>query len=172
MGGVGLIAFAGLLSLAQISGTPLAGFAVGVVQAIFYVIGVVLLLLGILYLVVGFGYWGGKGWAWALGIILGIIAIIINIVQIGINPLTAASNIFGIIIALIILYYLTRPHVKAFFGKGPPMGPMMGSGTMTASTTGSTMGSGGTSSTMLRCPNCGSSYVPGTTKCPACGANL
>ena len=62
------------------------------------------------------GYFGGKGWAWTLGIVVTILSVILDVVQIAFG---AISNVFGLVIGILILYYLTRPHVKAFFGKGP-----------------------------------------------------
>jgi len=132
----------------------------------------VLLVLGILYLIVGIGYWGGKGWAWTLGIVVTVISLIVDIVQIGINPVSAAGNVFGILIALIILYYLTRQHVKAFFGKAPWAPSTMGGGAMTAMTGGMPSSTTQASPTMVRCNSCGAMSPMGTTKCPSCGAAL
>jgi hypothetical protein len=53
-------------------------------------------------------------WAWTVTVILSIISIALNAISI------ATGNIGGIvsvIISGIILYYLYRPHVKAYFGK-------------------------------------------------------
>ncbi len=33
---------------------------------------------------------------------------------------TLTMEIFGLVLDLVIIYYLYRPHVKAFFGKGAP----------------------------------------------------
>ena len=68
-----------------------------------------------MYFAVGIGYFGGKGWAWTVGIIVTAISIVLDIVQIAFG---AYSNAFGLVIGLLIIYYLTRPHVKVFFGKG------------------------------------------------------
>ena len=57
----------------------------------------------------------GRGWAWTVTIILSIISIVWNTITIA----TAANfgGIISIIIDAIIIYYLYRPHVKAYFGK-------------------------------------------------------
>ncbi len=172
LGGAGLLALAGLLTIADLSSTPLSGIDIATVQLIFTALGAVLLVLGILYLIVGIGYWGGKGWAWTLGIVVTVISLIVDIVQIGINPGSAAGNTFGILIALIILYYLTRQHVKAFFGKAPWAPPTMG-GAMTAMTGGMPpQGPTQAAPNMVRCNSCGAMSPMGTTKCPSCGAAL
>ena len=122
-------AFTNALSNAGYSG--LASIGAGTLAVILLVSGAIALILGILYFAVGVGFFGGKGWAWTLGIIVTIISIVYNIAQIAFG---AFSSVFGLVVAILILYYLTRPHVKAFFGKSPagmgssPMPPSSVSG--------------------------------------------
>lgn len=163
LGGIfGILGGLALIGLSAVAATlvPFAGFAV--------IIGAIILLLGLLDLAIGIGFLSGKGWAWTFGLIVGVISIIFAVAQIAVGFPTA---IVSLIFWLIIIYYLTRTHVKAFFGKAPwtppSMGsPMMGSGTMTA------MGSSTGGATMIRCASCGASVAAGTAKCPSCGANL
>jgi uncharacterized membrane protein (DUF2068 family) len=174
LGGAGLLALAGLLTVADLSGTALSGIDVALAQLIFTALGAVLLVLGVLYLILGVGYWGGKGWAWTLGIVVTIISLIVDIAQIAINPVSAAGNVFGLLLALIILYYLTRQHVKAFFGKAPWGPPGMGGPSMMSA---STMGTSAPPPTVgtnvtVKCPSCGYIAPAGSTKCPNCGAML
>jgi hypothetical protein len=95
------------------------------------VIGAIVLAVGVGYLVVSYGLLKGKGWAWTVTIILTIIAIVIQIISVvstsmlnasfasDINALISGiiSHIVGLAINGVILYYLYRPHVKAYFGK-------------------------------------------------------
>jgi hypothetical protein len=78
--------------------------------------GAVLVALAIVSFIVAYGLLKGKGWAWTVTLILSIISIVWNAITIA----TAANfgGIVSIIISAIIIYYLYRPHVKAFFGKG------------------------------------------------------
>ncbi len=79
-------------------------------------LGVAFLVLALLELAFGFGAWTLKPWAWTLGVasqVLSLILIVINIAT-G-SPIT--SQIVGIIIAAVILYYLFTPNVRAAFGK-------------------------------------------------------
>ena len=98
------------------------------------VIGAIVLAVGIGYLVVSYGLLKGKGWAWIITVILTIIAIAVQIV----SGITASmfnasfiddtnsfvtgiiAQIVGIAINGVILYYLYRPNVKAFFGRSLP----------------------------------------------------
>jgi hypothetical protein len=77
-------------------------------------VGGILIILGIISFIVAWGLLKGKGWAWSVTMVLSIISIVIGVIS-----LVAGSigSIVNIIIAGIIIYYLYRPHVKAFFGK-------------------------------------------------------
>ena len=77
-------------------------------------IGIILLALGIAYLVMAYGLWKGKAWAWTITLILSAIGIIVAIVSIVLGNVAAIINA---IIHGIVIYYLYRPNVKAFFGK-------------------------------------------------------
>jgi len=84
----------------------------GLITGIIAFIGIVFVILGLIAFLIAYGLWTGKGWAWTLCLILSIIGIILSI-------LSLPGGVIGLIIDILILYYLTRPHVKAFFGKGP-----------------------------------------------------
>lgn len=91
-------------------------FPAAILAAVLLVYGAVLAILGIFAFVIAYGLWTGKGWAWTLAIILAIIAIIMGLISL-------PSGIVTILINVIIIYYLTRPHVKEFFGKAVPLPP-------------------------------------------------
>jgi len=96
----------------------LSSLGVVTISALIIVLGAVILILGILYLAVGVGFFGGKRWAWTLGIIVSVIGIVLGIIQVAFGNY---GSVLSLIISLLIVYYLMRPHVKAFFGKGTPM---------------------------------------------------
>ena len=77
-------------------------------------IGIILLTLGIAYLVMAYGLWKGKGWAWTITLILSAIGIVVALLSIAAGNIGA---IFSIVIHGVVIYYLYRPNVKAFFGK-------------------------------------------------------
>ncbi len=170
VGGVVLIGV-GTLAASQIAtGVTNAGYSglsslsTGTIATIVTVLGAVLLILGLLYLAYGIGFFTGKGWAWTLGMIGTVLGIILNIVQIALGSFTSAG---GLIIGLIIVYYLTRPHVKAYFGKGAPMAPVSGmpQPSVMTSSMGSTLSS-------MNCKSCGASIPAGATRCASCGASV
>jgi uncharacterized membrane protein (DUF2068 family) len=98
---------AGDIDLSQVPPSLISGAIVAV--------GGVLVAIGIFSFVVAYGLLKGKRWAWTLTIILSIIIIVVAAISIA-----TTGNIFSIIsivISGIVLYYLYRPHVKAYFGK-------------------------------------------------------
>jgi hypothetical protein len=133
-GGLSLIGAGALFSISSSdnpnnpNGPESMGSFFGIV---FLSLGAILLVVGIGYLVMSYGLLKGKGWAWTITIILTVISIAIQIVSGITNSVIVASisndgasilsgligQIIGIAIDIIILYYLYRPHVKAFFGK-------------------------------------------------------
>ena len=100
---------------------PLAiGAFVPELSILLFASGGVLIAIGIGYLVVSYGLLKGRGWAWTVTVILSIISIVLNAISIAAGNI---SSIISIIISGIILYYLYRPHVKAYFGKGVSQSP-------------------------------------------------
>jgi hypothetical protein len=112
--GISAMAIAPLIPMAAqsqdlaggISSAMLGGFAVAA--------GAVMLALGIASLVIAYGLFKGRSWAWTAAVVLSIIGIVMSVVSI-------VTGNFGSIVSLIIngiiIYYLYRPHVKAYFGK-------------------------------------------------------
>ena len=82
------------------------------------VLGSVLIPLGIASLVVAYGLFKGKGWAWSIAFVLSAIGIAVNAISLVTGTMnTITSAVFGIIINAIILYYLSQRSVKQYFGK-------------------------------------------------------
>jgi len=76
--------------------------------------GAGLVALGVAYLVMAYGLWRGKRWAWTITMILSLVGIAVGAVSIVSGNVAA---VFTLIINGIVLYYLYRPQVKVFFGK-------------------------------------------------------
>jgi hypothetical protein len=107
LGGIALIGLGGIGA----ASTGQAGlFGIGVV------FGILALALGIASLAFAFGAWTLQPWAWTLGVILQAANIIFAVVAV-IGGSDIASQIIGVAIAAIILYYLFQPNIKAAFGR-------------------------------------------------------
>jgi hypothetical protein len=109
-------AFAFILGLVFIAFGPMLSAQVSILE-------VFLLVVGLVALVVGWGLWTGKGWAWWLTVIIETIEtfdLLIGLVAIASGDLKSLNNLLisarGLI-APLILWYMFRPHVKIFFGR-------------------------------------------------------
>jgi hypothetical protein len=98
------------------SGVSLSGIPPSFFGGTATVIGGVLIAIGIVSFIVAYGLLKGMRWAWTVTVVLEIISIALNAISIATGNI---GGIVSIIISGIILYYLYKPHVKAFFGKGP-----------------------------------------------------
>jgi len=119
-------------------------------------IGVVVIVIGLLYLGLAWGLWTGKGWAWILSLVLAAMGLIVSLISL-------VRGGFGTIVVLIldaiILYYLFRPNVRAFFGEQKmPLQTMPATGTATQPTTATRF-----------CSNCGASTQANEKFCSHCG---
>jgi hypothetical protein len=79
-------------------------------------LGTILIAIGIVSFIVAYGLIKGLGWAWTLTVALSIISIVLNAISIAMGNIGGMVSI--IIISGVILYYLYRQRVKAYFGKG------------------------------------------------------
>jgi len=131
--------------LAGLAGVVLGVFVVvdysGLAATILLILGAIVFLFGILEIVYGFAFLGGKGWSWTLGMIIAVVSLVSSIGVIGVTaiagPRLAAitSDVYEIVLPELIIismiaivpittssvtiYGLTRRNVKVFFGKGP-----------------------------------------------------
>ena len=126
------------------------------------IIGVLLIILGLLYIGFAYGLWTGKGWAWTLSLIfavLGIIGSLVSLVRGGF------VSIVTLVLDVVIIYYLTRPHIKVFFGKGLPV--------TTLSSPPAAQAAGSAQSTAGKyCSNCGAPLTMDEKFCSHCGTRI
>jgi len=94
-----------------VTGPVVSGF--GILEGFFQVglFGGILFIVGIADFFIAYGLLEGSNWAWTLCLVFAIIGIALGIV------LLLPLGIIPIIADAVIAYYLTRPHVKQFFGK-------------------------------------------------------
>jgi hypothetical protein len=114
IGVIGLLGSLAIVGLSALASTiPTIGALVG---SIGLVIGGIALFFSIIWLATGIGFLHGRGWAWTLGMIFSVLSLLGTIGAFLIGLVT--GGIVGFIFWTLMLYYLTRNHVKAFFGKG------------------------------------------------------
>jgi uncharacterized membrane protein (DUF2068 family) len=98
--------------LAGGAGIVFLGGSTGIFGFIFVIVGAIMLLIGLVELVIFWGLWTGKSWARFLAIIFAILGILFNLMSVVGGGLTA---IVGLLIGVVILWYLFQPQVKAFY---------------------------------------------------------
>jgi hypothetical protein len=109
-----LIGFTEFFATATIRSLAYFGIAHSVFTLIPRIIGTALLILGLVSIVLAWGFWIGKGWVMKAALVFAILGMILSWVS---------FHIIGIVIdviivlIVIIVYYLTSPNVKQFFTK-------------------------------------------------------
>lgn len=73
--------------------------------------GFIYLILGILGIILGIGAFSAWSWVWTAGVVITIIDLIMGVASF------FFTGIISIAISAIILWYLFRPEVKAYFNK-------------------------------------------------------
>jgi hypothetical protein len=83
-------------------------------------LGAVLVPLAIASFVAASGLLKGRPWAWTAALVLSIISMMWYAFTVAIIPSNGGRTL-GVIIGAVTIYYLYRPHVKAYLGKGEMM---------------------------------------------------
>src|SRR5256712_1377418 len=189
IGVLGLLVSLAIIGLAAIfSALPTIGARIGTVGV---VIGGVFAFFSLIWLATGIGFLHGRGWAWTLGMVFTVLSIL-GAAYVAYTGVYQAG--YALVFWIIMIIYLTRSHVKVFFGKGtiptymPTMNtqptmrtaPTLQSQTQYAPTMQPTLQY--TPSTPLpaptpvaavatgKCRSCGGPLAPGNTFCTNCGA--
>ena len=158
------------------------GFGVGgLLATLGFIIAGVVIFFGFIWLLTGWGFLNGKGWARTLGLIFSIPSLLGTIV---VAASGSIGGIVGVVILILMLYYLFTPPVKAFFRNGPstpsfsagspsiprPSIPTSFASPMGGSSSSFGPGSSSTSSNSTRfCTNCGATLSAGSNRCASCG---
>jgi hypothetical protein len=123
IGAIGLLASLAIIGFSALFSTlPRVGSLLGTIGLI---IGGVVLFFSIIWLATGAGFLHGRGWSWTLGMVFSILSLLGAVGALTIGLIT--GGVGGLIFWGLMLYYLTRTHVKAFFGKtGLPPNPALG----------------------------------------------
>lgn len=110
LGLLGSLAIIGIGGLAAASTGSAAFFGLGAIW------GLLILALAIASLVFAYGAWTLKPWAWSLGVALQVISLVLAALTV-VSGGDISSQIIGVVISAIILYYLFQPNIKAAFGR-------------------------------------------------------
>lgn len=84
------------------------------------VVGAGSILSGVLTLIVSYGMFATKGWAWLLTVIVMILRIVSDVTAIlshGLGNALGGAALVGIVITAIVLWYCNKPNVRAAFGR-------------------------------------------------------
>jgi hypothetical protein len=115
-----IILASGVASLAGMTATQIAVFSVfGTTVGS----APLLITIGLFALVLGWGTWSGKWWAWVLSVASSLVGVASSAYQVLFVSLFSAAEL---LVTLYILWYLRKPHVRAFYGHGataPPTQP-------------------------------------------------
>lgn len=122
LGSIGVFVLAGSLTLSSVRQNieqNLPSWFVNIAPAALAIFGVVLLIIAIIIFLVARGFLKGKNWSRVLAMILLVLSIlgsVINLIATGLFSAGAlVSFIIAIIIPVLLIFYLTRPGVKAWF---------------------------------------------------------
>ena len=80
-------------------------------------LGYVVIIFAVLGLALGYGFFQGRSWAWMAGLIIYILSVPLGVYEISLGGAGIIGGIIRVVVGLIVVYYLMRPQVKAFFGR-------------------------------------------------------
>ena len=110
MVGAGLVG--GLLGSAADPNAPGLGALFAGLGIVF---GVIVVLIGLLYLAIAYGVWKGRGWAWMLGVVVSIIAVIFGVL--GLAGGVTLGSILSVLLPALVVYFFWQPEVKRWLGR-------------------------------------------------------
>jgi hypothetical protein len=80
-------------------------------------LGAAFVPLAIVSFIVAYGLLKGRRWTWTATLVLSIISMVWYAFTVAIIPSNGGRTL-GVIIGAVTIYFLYRPHVKAYLGKG------------------------------------------------------
>jgi len=114
----GLGAATMVAGLAMISGAQI-GFLLseGRNSTLASLIGVAELAVGVSTLVLAFGFWLQRSWAWGLGIAVFGLSVVVDVISLAAGVASLASTVFLAAVPVLVLWYLYQPRVKTLYGR-------------------------------------------------------
>jgi hypothetical protein len=117
-----VLLFGGLAILAALITGAVAEMPDEVGSRVPAIVGVVLSGFGLVMLLTGLGIWRRRRWAWMAALVLQgilVLQLLLATASGGVSGIVS-FGVLGAIFAVAILYYLSRPHVAAAFGRRGP----------------------------------------------------
>jgi hypothetical protein len=87
----------------------------GVLAGVGIIFGVIVIAIGVLYLLIAYGVWKARGWAWMLGMVVSIIVLVFAVLGLGNG--VSLSTIISTALPAIVVYFLWTPEVKRYLGR-------------------------------------------------------
>ena len=97
------------------------------INGIMTLVGVALVVIGIVGVATGYGLWTGRNWAWLIARLWASVCILVGVVGAALSFLgegitteilgTIVGSLAPAILAVVVLWYLYKPEVKAAFGR-------------------------------------------------------
>lgn len=112
LGVLGIIGGIGSLAAPHLARPQGLGF----LQPLAAVFPIVLIVIGAFFLALSYGLWHGYRWAWTLTIVFEIVHIVADVGFVASRSF-AIDKIIGLVVIISILIYLTRPQVRAYYGR-------------------------------------------------------
>lgn len=112
LGAAALVLGMALTSVAQV------GFLLGEGKnsSMASLIGVGQIVVGVASLVLAFGFWLQRSWAWGLGIAVFGLSLVMSVISLAAGVASLTSAVFLIAVAVLVLWYLYQPRVKSLYG--------------------------------------------------------
>lgn len=85
-----------------------------------------LIALSVAELVLAYGFWMLKAWAWQLGFVLEVASVALAVLQLLFGGAGVTSLLVSVVVAGVIIYYLNTPDVRKAFGAPETGFPFVG----------------------------------------------
>lgn len=122
--GISVLALLALLAAlpALVAGLALVGVAtlgptVPVTDGFMYAVGAGTLIYAGLSLILAYGFWSMRSWAWMAGVALQVLGMATTLSQFAYEDRNVVSVVISLSLNAVILLYLFRADVKAAFGR-------------------------------------------------------
>lgn len=113
LGAVALVLGLALTSVAQV------GFLLneGRNSTMASLLGVAQIVVGVSGLVLAFGFWLQRSWAWGLGLAVFGLSVVVSVISFVAGVASLASTVFMLALGLLVVGYLLQPKVRALYGR-------------------------------------------------------